>query len=208
MTKGFTHESTYNESKEWYTPRTIFTALKVDFDLDPCSPGKNIVPWIPAINHHTIKDNGLLKEWYGRVWLNPPYGMDTPKWMERLSKHGNGIALVFARPDTRWFHNYIPLANAICFIRGRVTFVPADKADLYARGLWHTKGGCGAASMLVAYGSEMADALVNSRLGLTLFVSKFGETYRIEDRFIGDKVGVQQLTVSPNENLSSNTENK
>ena len=39
MTSGFTHESTYNESKEWYTPRRIFDALGLEFDLDPCSPG-------------------------------------------------------------------------------------------------------------------------------------------------------------------------
>lgn len=41
------------------------------FDLDPCSPVGR--PWDTAAQHHTIHDNGLLKPWSGRVWLNPPY---------------------------------------------------------------------------------------------------------------------------------------
>lgn len=185
MTKGFTHESIHNESKEWYTPITIFRALGVDFDLDPCSPGQEIVPWVPAQIHHTVKDNGLETEWFGKVFMNPPYGSDTPKWMGRLAKHGNGIALVFARTDTKWFHSYVPKADAICFISGRIGFVPHDKALLYAGGQWYTKGGCGAASMLVAYGSEMVGALLRSGLGLTLPVTKNVEMFRTVQDFAG-----------------------
>jgi len=185
MTKGFTHESTHNESIEWYTPITIFRALGVDFDLDPCSPGQRLVPWIPAQIHHTIKDDGLKTKWFGKVFMNPPYGMDTPKWMKRLVKHGNGIALVFARPDTKWFHSYIPKADAICFIEGRIRFIPHDKALLYADGQWQPEGGSGAASMLVAYGSEMAGALLQSGLGLTLPISKNVETFRAAIDFAG-----------------------
>lgn len=168
MSRGFTHESTYNESKEWYTPRFIFQKLGIAFDLDTCSPGKDIVPWIYAEHHYTLKDNGLIIPWFGRVFMNPPYGSDTPKWMKRLSEYGNGIALVFARPDTKWFHDYVPKADAICFIKGRVAFVSANDALLYANNKKEPKGGCGAASMLVAYGKQNAQALFNSNLGLTL----------------------------------------
>ena len=166
--KGFAHESTYNESKEWYTPRRIFDALGTQFDLDPCSPGHEIVPWIPAQFHHTIKDNGLCSKWFGNVFMNPPYGSDTPKWMERLVGHGSGIALVFARTDTKWFHAYAPKADAICFISGRIGFIPHDKAGLYADGQWRSKGGCGAASMLIAFGLDNAEILFESGLGITL----------------------------------------
>ncbi len=201
-TKGFTHESTYNESKEWYTPREIFRALNIDFDLDPCSPGQDIVRWIPAQVHYTIRDDGLTAKWSGNVFMNPPYGMDTPKWMRRLSKHGNGIALVFARPDTRWFHDYVPLADAICFIKGRIGFVPADKALFYADGIWKPKGGCGAASMLIAYGQDNAESLFKSNLGLTLPVSRSHST-DVQDRrrFTGD-------TSAPNENPSPDAESR
>ena len=188
--KGFTHESTYNESKEWYTPRKIFQALGVDFDLDPCSPGQDIVPWIPAQIHLTIRDDGLTHKWWGNVFMNPPYGSDTPAWMRRLVAHSRidegGIALVFARPDTQWFHDYVPKADAICFIKGRIHFVPAEKATLYADGQYQPKAGCGAASMLVAYGRENARALFRSKLGLTLPVSKQVPDVQGGGRFVGE----------------------
>jgi len=167
--KGFTHESTYNESKEWYTPRPIFEALGLQFDLDPCSPGRGVVPWIPAKTHLTVCKNGLASQWMGRVFLNPPYGTDTPKWLKRLVEHGNGIALVFARTDTKWFHDYVSKADAICFIRGRVAFVPAKYASEYNKGLYTPKGGCGAPSMLVAYGKDNAETLIKCGLGLVVF---------------------------------------
>jgi len=209
--KGFTHESTYNESKEWYTPRPIFKALGIDFDLDPCSPGQDIVRWIPAQIHYTIRDDGLTAKWFGNVFMNPPYGMDTPRWMRRLSKHDNGIALVFARPDTRWFHDYVPLADAICFIKGRIAFVPAatkekDYPAFYADGIWKPKGGCGAASMLVAYGEKNAEALFKSNLGMALWTGKHLEKFRIGERFAGDKVGGHLPTADPHENPPQNAE--
>ena len=142
MKKGFTHESTYNESKEWYTPREIFTGLGMHFDLDPCSPGKDVVSWIPASQHYTFKDNGLITPWMGKVFMNPPYGSDTAKWFRKLALWGNGIGLVFARSDTKWFHEFIPMADAICFIKGRVQFVPAatdsvDNPSLYERRIYN-----------------------------------------------------------------------
>jgi len=201
MSQGFTHESTYNESKEWYTPRRIFDALKIDFDLDPCSPGRDLVPWVPAQIHFDIKDNGLVKEWFGNCWVNPPYGSDTPKWMNRLKEHSNGIALVFARTDTKWFHDYVPHANAICFIKGRVQFVPSTQALFYADGLYQPQGGCGAGSILIAFGEDNAKALWESGLGLTLPVCRNVEPFRTVMDFAGG-------SRRPNENLPHLSEHR
>ena len=165
MTSGFTHESTYNESKEWYTPRKIFDALGLEFELDPASPGQKIVPWIPAENHLTVRDNGLTAPWDGKVWLNPPYGMDTPSWLKRLAVHKNGIALVFARTDVRWFHDYAISADAICFIEGRIQFVKAPQAKEYASGVQLQLGTPGAGSLLLAFGDDCAGAVLGCGLG-------------------------------------------
>lgn len=208
MKKGFTHESTYNESKEWYTPRFIFDALGIEFDLDPCSPGKDIAPWIPAKKHLTIYENGLITPWNGVVFMNPPYGMDTPKWFRRLALHGNGIGLVFARTDTKWFHEYMPLASALCFIKGRVQFIRADEANSYATGKYNPKGGCGAASILVAFGDLAEMALRNCGLGIVFtpvrdalsILSRHSEIVVAGDRFVSDKIVVQQSTACPHEN--------
>jgi hypothetical protein len=200
MSKGFTHESTYNESKEWYTPRKIFDALGLEFDLDPCSPGANVVPWIPAAQHFTCQDDGLVKRWTGRVWLNPPYGSDTPKWMCRLAEHGDGIALVFARCDTQWFHDYGVRADAICFIKGRIQFVKAQDAVAYAEGRQNPKDSCGAGSMLLAFGNDNAEALYRSGLGLTVPAGRPLKMFREEKGFAGG-------SLLPNENLPRSVEN-
>lgn len=153
---GFTHESTHNESQEWYTPRSVFDALAVQFDLDVASPGKDIVDWVPAKRHMTIVDDGLLSAWQGNVWMNPPYGQDTPRWFARFAGHPTGIALVFARTDTMWFHKYICLCDGLLFIKGRLKFVKPNGVS---------SGTSGAPSMLVARGKDNCLALQRSKLG-------------------------------------------
>lgn len=154
MHSGFTHESTHNESKEWYTPPEIFKGLDITFDLDPCSPMERL-PWIPVKNIISLPDNGLEQSWEGCVWMNPPYGSDTPDWMEKFIKHGNGIALVFSRTDTEWFHNSATKADALLFLQGRIRFIKPDG----------TRGGTpGSGSMLVACGDKAVEALRKTTL--------------------------------------------
>ncbi len=155
---GLLHERGWIEgSSEWYTPPHVFDALAIAFDLDPAAPPGG-VPWIPARKHYALADNGLARPWHGRVWLNPPYGRETSRWLRRLVEHGDGIALVFARSDTAWFHELAPTATGLCFVAGRLRFVPGDgRPDAST---------AGAPSLLMAYGSACANALANSDLGL------------------------------------------
>ena len=161
-------------SVEWYTPREIFEALKLEFDLDPCSPGADVVPWIPVRRHIVRPRNGLFEPWEGRVWLNPPYGGETVRWIQRLAGHGDGVALVSARMDTRWFHEWASTADVICFVRGRLNFVPERHAAEYAAGLWVPGGeNCTSdvGSMLLAWGADNAAAVSASGLGSCCTIS-------------------------------------
>lgn len=134
---------------EWLTPPEIVYSLG-EFDLDPCSPINR--PWDTANKHFTILDDGLSKEWSGRVWMNPPYGKEAIKWMDKLSRHGNGIALIFARTETKMFFSHVwDKADAILFIQGRLTFYNVDGTKPKANG--------GAPSVLIAYGKENVEAL-------------------------------------------------
>lgn len=55
-------------SDEYYTPLEIVRPLG-KFDLDPCGVrGHETADII-----YTKEDDGLSKQWIGRVWLNPPY---------------------------------------------------------------------------------------------------------------------------------------
>ena len=150
-------------SNEWYTPPGIFEALSIDFDLDPCHPAERL-PWIPAERTYCIADDGLSQPWEGRVWMNPPYGREVDPWLKRFVEHGNGIALVFARTDTEWFHRHALAIDAWCFIRGRLTFVHADRSPSLFN--------AGAPSLLLASGSECVEALRRSSLGIFATVNE------------------------------------
>jgi hypothetical protein len=107
---------------EWFTPKYIFDCLGCRFDLDPASPGKKIVPWLPADHHYTSR--GLEREWFGFVWLNPPYGRNVlPLWLEKFARHGNGIALVPERTSTAWWQDLVAHADLILCVNKKIPFV-------------------------------------------------------------------------------------
>ena len=97
-------ERSINTKVEWLTPPELVKKLG-EFDLDPCSPVN--APFYHAKNNYTIEDNGLLKKWEGRVYCNPPYGRDLNLWLKKLKEHGNGISLIFARTETKFFFENI-----------------------------------------------------------------------------------------------------
>lgn len=120
--KNFNTNTTNND--EWLTPPSIIKALG-PFDLDPCSPANR--PWDTAAKHYTKEQDGLAQPWEGRVWLNPPYGRETFKWLEKLADHGSGIALIFARTETKGFHEQVwNRAKAVFFFEGRLRFHRVD----------------------------------------------------------------------------------
>lgn len=138
------------QTVEWYTPEWIFTMLGLVFFMDPCHPGRHILTWVPALFVYTKLMDGLAARWWGRVWLNPPYGDETPKWLAKMHVHRDGVALVFARTDTKWFHDYVAKADAVLFLKKRVRFVDQH-------GNPGKSPNCG--SMLVAWGEESVAAL-------------------------------------------------
>lgn len=148
---------TISTKDEWITPLNLVKAVggETGFDLDPCSPINR--PYDTARKHFTILDDGLSKEWYGRVWLNPPYGDECKMWLKKLSEHGNGIALVFGRTETQYFFNYVWYnASAILFVKRRIKFLHVDGTV--------GKNGSNAPSVFIAYGKENAEILKNSEI--------------------------------------------
>jgi hypothetical protein len=148
-------------NEEWLTPPEIIKSLGT-FDLDPCAPiGR---PWDTALRHYTLENDGLNFNWPGRIWLNPPYGKETFKWINRLAEHGNGIALIFARTETVGFHEEIwNKADAIFFFKGRLHFYYIDgrKGDA-----------ANAPSCLVAYGKDNIESIKKSGLNGKLVILK------------------------------------
>lgn len=114
-------------SPEWYTPSSLVKCMidvLGEIDLDPCSnPGE---PNVPAKVHYTKDDDGLSREWHGRVFMNPPYGPVIKDWTAKLEHEyqagrvTEAIALVPARVDTKWFDKIAE--HTICFLTGRIKF--------------------------------------------------------------------------------------
>jgi len=155
--KGFDHDRTTGK-EEWLTPPHLLKALG-PFDLDPCA--SIVRPWPTASHHFTTADNGLILPWLGRVFCNPPYGSETPRWMQRMAEHqGGGIALIFARTETRTFFPWIwDYAHSFLFIKGRLSFYDTSGK----------KGGtAGAPSMLIAYSTADGDCLQSCAVNGTI----------------------------------------
>jgi len=124
------HEMPIGLSDEWMTPKFIFDAIGLEFDLDPAHPGRgNPHCVVPAKRIFTEHDNGLFHPWHGVVWLNPPYGgrRGQVPWLKKFFAHGNGIALVAARTSADWFHEVVtPNAEVLLFPNAKIKFVRAD----------------------------------------------------------------------------------
>lgn len=155
--KGITgrHKPNDGRTEEWLTPPIVLLALTQlqgsqdteKFGLDPCAPTKR--PWDTALKHLTKKEDGYATPWPEdvEVFMNPPYGTQTERWLEKLANHGNGIALIFARTETRMFHKWVwRKADGLFFFYGRLKFFNNKGKE--------SKNNSGGPSVLVAYGAR------------------------------------------------------
>ena len=116
---------------EWYTPQEYLSAAKDvlgEFDVDPASSDK-AQETVKAKKYFTKEENGLTKEWKGRVWLNPPYVQpDIEHFTSKLVKEylnknvTEAILLTHNYTDTKWFQNTAVHSSTICFTKGRIRF--------------------------------------------------------------------------------------
>lgn len=117
---------------DWGTPREFFDGLNHEFGfrLDACAAENNA----KVARFYSIEDDGLAQPWapFSPVWLNPPYGRAIGRWMEKAHQEAamgaTIVALVPARTDTAWWHDYCIKADEIRFVRGRLRFYGRDPA--------------------------------------------------------------------------------
>lgn len=164
------HHAANPQTDEWLTPPHITDALG-PFDLDPCAPHQR-PDWTKARRWYTATDDGLTARWQQDelVWCNPPYS-NAQAWMAKLADHGAGIALVFARVETRWWFDHVwPAASGLLFLRGRLTFHrPSGEPAKAGRN-------SGGPSVLIAYGSTSLSRLERSGLSGSLVTAPWRVT--------------------------------
>ena len=122
-----------SKTNEWYTPaRYVEAARQVmgGIDLDPASHelANQIVK---AARFFDSSHSGLLEDWHGRVFLNPPYGKTKNRsnqeiWSTYLVKQyqlghtTEAVLLVNAVTDRKWFQKL--WVYPICFTDHRIKF--------------------------------------------------------------------------------------
>ncbi len=122
---------------EWCTPAEYIPLVRAVLggiiDLDPAST-EQAQETVKARQYFGKHQNGLLQQWHGRVWLNPPYAktliarftkkMCTERQAGRVTA---GMMLTHNSTDTTWFQGLASVADAFCFTRGRVKFYKGNK---------------------------------------------------------------------------------
>ena len=112
-----------SESSEWATPQDFFDELDrmFDFQLDVAANAENA----KCARFFTKKENGLIQEWANRNWMNPPYGKTISEWVKKADQEAEKgkltVALLPARTDTAWFHDFCAKWHCV-FLRGRIKF--------------------------------------------------------------------------------------
>lgn len=111
-------------STEWATPDEVFDPLNAEFGftLDVAASEENA----KCRSFFDKEQNALNRHWHGVCWMNPPYGKDVPKWMQKAAdeaKRGvTTVCLIPARTNTNWFHDICFKHGEVRFVRGRPCF--------------------------------------------------------------------------------------
>ena len=117
-----------SKSVEWATPDNVFGPLNDEFrfTLDVAACDSNA----KCERYFTKEIDALTQDWDGVCWMNPPYGRDVPKWLQKAideSMRGvTTVCLIPARTNTGWFHDLCFKQGEVRFVKGRPKFGDAD----------------------------------------------------------------------------------
>lgn len=129
------------DSEDWYTPsRYTDLARRVlgEITLDPASADYP-QQWINAKTYWTKADDGFNREWFGKVWLNPPYGKVDGKsqqkaWLDKLAREvesgrvKEAVLLVNSKHGYAWYEE-MWRKYTVCCARDRIRFIRPDGRD-------------------------------------------------------------------------------
>jgi phage N-6-adenine-methyltransferase len=121
------HVSWNSGQNEWYTPSYIIEKARYvmeGIELDPAS-SEIANATVKAQDYFTIVDNGLEQDWWGKVWLNPPYSQpDIANFAKAVitKSYDQIMILVNNATETDWFQMMAAHVNIVCLVNKRVKF--------------------------------------------------------------------------------------
>lgn len=112
-----------SQTDDWATPQPLFDTLNAEFafGLDVCATASNA----KCAAFYDPSVDGLAQPWTGACWMNPPYGEEIARWVEKAAVSAKAgatvVALVPARTDTAWWWSHCR-HHEVRFLRGRLRF--------------------------------------------------------------------------------------
>lgn len=117
---------------EWYTPPEIIEAARTvlgSIDTDPAS--NNIAnKVVKAGKYFDATENGLEHNWFGNVWMNPPYSLGLiDKFIAKLiteidtGRVTSAITLTNNATETQWFSIAAKHACGMCTVERRIKYL-------------------------------------------------------------------------------------
>ena len=148
------HHEANGKTDEWYTPKYVFDALECKFNMDVACPEDHDAIHTPT--KYCISHNSLEQEWDGFVWMNPPFGGRNGliPWLDKIHRHGNGIALTPDRTSAPWWQNTARKADAHLQVNGKIKFISGDDSNNKQPSNGTT---------LFAFGEQGVQALLNAQ---------------------------------------------
>jgi site-specific DNA-methyltransferase (adenine-specific) len=115
-----------SKDDEYETPPDLFKQACADYGifpkLDVCATEENT----KCIEYIEPSEDALSRDWIDHFFMNPPYSQ-VEKWVRQayiMHKKYNitGLALIFSKTDTKWWHECIEGKAEVHFIKGRIKF--------------------------------------------------------------------------------------
>jgi hypothetical protein len=139
---------------EQYTPKWVFDALNVTFDMDVATSHSPYVV-VPTKQKFTIEDNSLDKQWQGLIWMNPPYSGVTP-WVDKWLEHNNGFCLVPLASQGKWVNKLWDSNAQLVYMPPNMKFIGGEDGVMITH-RWRTA--------LWAIGDQAIEILNNAGFG-------------------------------------------
>lgn len=121
------HLSIIKVKDDYETPYEIYYNACQDFKIFPKLDVSATATNSKCANYYTPDEDGLTKDWNKTFWCNPPYSKvaDFMKKAYYDSKkfQVEGICLIFAKTDTKFWHSFIEGKAEVHFIKGRIKFL-------------------------------------------------------------------------------------
>jgi DNA N-6-adenine-methyltransferase (Dam). len=125
---------TSHKSDEHNTPSYIIEAAREVLGIIDLDPMSNTLAnkTVKATKFYTKEDNGLAKDWYGRVWLNPPFSLAKsaiPKLIESYKSGQIEEAVLLIKSDVSTQNYKLLYPYPFCELNRRVKFENVDNKD-------------------------------------------------------------------------------